>query len=75
MASPTLPPGGSPGNPAIVEIEAVGIGIRADLALNAIEFWVTDQTGAGFRTWIGADRAAHVALQFAIAAADLWRRP
>jgi hypothetical protein len=57
--------------PGITEIEAAGLGISAELELNAIELWVTDPAGKGFRTWIGADRAIEVALTFVAAALRL----
>jgi hypothetical protein len=51
----------------IVEIECAGIGVRADEALAAIEIWVTDQDGRGFRTLIGIDAAPTIVLKFGAA--------
>jgi hypothetical protein len=59
----------------ITDIEAAVLGITVQLELNAIELWVTDPGGKGFRTWIGAYRAMEVALTFAAAALRLHRPP
>jgi hypothetical protein len=41
------------GNPAITDVEAAHVGVRAEFDLNAVELEVTNQNGAGFRTLLG----------------------
>jgi hypothetical protein len=55
----------------IREIEAAELRIVAHHVLNAVELTVVDQTGRGFRTWIGADLAPTAALRFCAATVRL----
>jgi hypothetical protein len=55
----------------VKEIECAEARFVAHHALNAVELTVVDQTGRGFRTWIGADVAPHVALRFCAAVVHL----
>jgi hypothetical protein len=48
----------------VKEIECAEARFVAHHALNAVELTVVDQTGRGYRTWIGADLAPHAALKF-----------
>jgi hypothetical protein len=41
-------------NPNLNEIEAVVVGVDADVGLNAVELQVLDLSG-GFKTWLGPD--------------------
>jgi hypothetical protein len=56
---------------SIVEQEAAEVRIVAHFELAAVELTVTDQTGRGYRTWIGYDIAPHVALRFCAATVRL----
>jgi hypothetical protein len=59
------------GNPDITEIECAELRTVARATLNAVELTVLDQTGRGFRTWIGADAAPSAALKFCAATVRL----
>jgi hypothetical protein len=60
-------------NPYLDEIEAVVVGVDADVGLNAVELQVLDLSG-GFRTWLGPDAALDLLLRLLSALAELLGR-
>jgi hypothetical protein len=55
------------GNPPIVDIEAVHVGVWPEFDLNAVELEVTDQDGEGFRTLLAWEQGMDLALRIAVA--------
>jgi hypothetical protein len=61
------------GSPNLNEIEAVVVGVDADVGLNAVKLEVLDLNG-GFKTWLGPDAALDLLLRLLSALAELLGR-
>jgi hypothetical protein len=50
MATSSVPPGGSPGNPGIIDLEPDSYSIWADYGTGGVGLEIADSAGNGFKT-------------------------